>query len=216
MSVVLRCPHCGTTQGAPGECHACSEADVRYFCRNHDPGRWLDAPTCPACGARFGERPPPQPPGAPQTRRPMPRPDARSVSASRRTDRVSRTRRRDAERSREYEREAERERPPDREPPPSLGDVLERMLGSRRRRRDDSEPSEGSWETPEGSWETPEGSWETPPLRVPDLRLPTLYLKQFLFRLLWMGLVFVVFVIITMLFFVAGVMQTFGGSITGI
>ncbi len=199
--VVLRCPHCGTTQSAPGECHACSEADVRYFCRNHDPGQWLDGPTCLACGTRFGERPPPRspqpPPAAPQTRRSTPRPDVPSLPPSRRTDRVRRSRRRDPEPARDRERAADRERPPERATPPSLAEVLERMLGSRRRRRDDSEPSEGPRATP-------------PDLRLPDLRLPTLYLKQFLFRLLWMGLVFIAFVIITMLFFVAGVVQTFG------
>ena len=36
MSVVLRCPTCGTTQGDAGECEACSEGEVRYFCTNHD------------------------------------------------------------------------------------------------------------------------------------------------------------------------------------
>lgn len=55
MSVVLRCPTCGTTRPGPGDCEACHEAQVRYFCTNHTPGRWVDAPTCPQCGARFGE-----------------------------------------------------------------------------------------------------------------------------------------------------------------
>ena len=55
MSVVLRCPHCGTTRGSSGECEACHEAQVRYFCMNHTPGVWLDAPACPKCSARFGE-----------------------------------------------------------------------------------------------------------------------------------------------------------------
>lgn len=180
--IVLRCPHCGTTQGAPGECHACSDAEVRYFCRNHDPGRWLDGATCPACGARFGaERRP-----SPQPRRPTRPPEARPIPATRSADRI-RARRKD------------RERPPDAEPPPSLRDVLERVLGSGRRRRDDSEPSEGPWESPSD-------------VRLPDLRLPTLRLKQFLLRLLLMGFVFVALVIVTMLFFVAGVVQTFGGT----
>jgi hypothetical protein len=53
--VVLRCPNCGTTQAVPGECEACHEAQVRYFCTNHTPGHWLEAPTCPQCGARFGD-----------------------------------------------------------------------------------------------------------------------------------------------------------------
>jgi hypothetical protein len=50
--VVLRCPNCGTTQESPGECDACHEASVRYFCPNHSPGRWLDGPVCAECGAR--------------------------------------------------------------------------------------------------------------------------------------------------------------------
>ena len=58
--VVLRCPNCGTTKAAPGECEACHEGQVRYYCTTHTPGRWLDTPSCPQCGARFGE-----PAGAP-------------------------------------------------------------------------------------------------------------------------------------------------------
>jgi hypothetical protein len=54
MSVVLRCSSCGTTQSRPGECEACHEAQVRYFCTNHEPGIWLEAASCPQCGARFG------------------------------------------------------------------------------------------------------------------------------------------------------------------
>ena len=52
--VVLRCPNCGTTRAAPGECEACHEAQVRYYCTNHTPGRWLEARSCPQCGASFG------------------------------------------------------------------------------------------------------------------------------------------------------------------
>jgi hypothetical protein len=55
MSVVQRCPSCGTTRATSGECEACHEAQVRYFCTNHTPGLWLDASTCPKCGARFGD-----------------------------------------------------------------------------------------------------------------------------------------------------------------
>ena len=55
MSVVLRCPTCGTTQGHAGECEACSEGEVRYFCTNHDEGIWLDGPVCSRCGAKFGD-----------------------------------------------------------------------------------------------------------------------------------------------------------------
>jgi hypothetical protein len=70
--VVLRCPSCGTTRAAPGECEACHEAQVRYYCSNHTPGRWLDAPSCPQCGARFGEpaRAPVRPAPAAPTRAP--------------------------------------------------------------------------------------------------------------------------------------------------
>jgi len=53
--VVLRCPNCGTTKASLGECEACHEAQVRYFCTNHTPGRWLEAPECKDCGARFGQ-----------------------------------------------------------------------------------------------------------------------------------------------------------------
>lgn len=71
--VVLRCPNCGTVQPAGGECEACREAAVRYFCTNHEPGLWLDSTACPRCGARFGDpvpaREPPRPP-----ERPAPRP----------------------------------------------------------------------------------------------------------------------------------------------
>ena len=55
--VVVRCPNCGTTQAALGECEACHEAETRYFCPNHSPGLWLDAPACAACGARVGVAP---------------------------------------------------------------------------------------------------------------------------------------------------------------
>ena len=55
--VIIRCPNCGTTQSTLGECEACHEAGTRYFCTNHEPGRWLDGPACAACGARFGMEP---------------------------------------------------------------------------------------------------------------------------------------------------------------
>jgi len=67
--VIIRCPNCGTTQGALGECEACHEADTRYFCTNHVPGLWLDGPVCSTCGARYGV--------ARETRRPPPPPRAR-------------------------------------------------------------------------------------------------------------------------------------------
>ena len=71
-AVVLRCPNCGTTQAARGECDACHEAQVRPYCTNHTPGRWLDALTCPQCGAQFGE----------DTRRPTEAPPLRQPSPS--------------------------------------------------------------------------------------------------------------------------------------
>ena len=70
--VVLRCPNCGTVQPAGGECEACREAPVRYFCANHVPGVWLDSASCPQCGASFGDPapvpapPPPERPGRPR------------------------------------------------------------------------------------------------------------------------------------------------------
>jgi len=88
MSVVLRCPNCGTTQAAPGECEACTAAEVRYYCTNHPLGLWLDTPTCPQCGDAPG--------GVPRRRasvsplrptavaaRPAPRSDAPARPASR-------------------------------------------------------------------------------------------------------------------------------------
>ena len=79
--IVVRCPHCGTTQDAIGECEACHEATTRWFCPNHEPGLWLDAPLCPTCGARPGvpgarSRPTPAParPRAPTPPRSTPPP----------------------------------------------------------------------------------------------------------------------------------------------
>lgn len=53
--VVLRCSTCGTTQAHAGECEACQEGKVRYFCGNHSPGIWLETDVCNLCGAKFGE-----------------------------------------------------------------------------------------------------------------------------------------------------------------
>lgn len=80
--VVLRCSNCGTVQGRTGECEACHEAQVRYFCTNHTPGLWLDAQACLQCGARFGEAP-----AAPKATRPAavhPAPPRRLPEAVRR------------------------------------------------------------------------------------------------------------------------------------
>ncbi len=85
--VVLRCPNCGTTKATPGECEACHEADVRFFCTNHTPGHWLSAPVCPACGARFGERTSPTPSRPAERRTESPR---RSPAPPKRPSRTSR------------------------------------------------------------------------------------------------------------------------------
>jgi hypothetical protein len=69
--VIIRCPNCGTTHVALGECDACHEAQTRYFCPNHEPGKWLEGAVCPACGARVGGGPAPRP-----TRPPRPTPRA--------------------------------------------------------------------------------------------------------------------------------------------
>jgi hypothetical protein len=75
MSVTRRCPSCGTTQAISGDCQACHEAEVRYYCTNHTPGVWLDGTSCPHCGSRLGAAPrakstaPPPP-----VRRPAPAP----------------------------------------------------------------------------------------------------------------------------------------------
>jgi hypothetical protein len=84
--VVLRCPSCGTATGTPGDCGACHEAQVRYYCTNHTPGRWLESPACLDCGARFGAEV--QPPAAPSAG-PSRMPAAGSAPASSRRPRYS-------------------------------------------------------------------------------------------------------------------------------
>lgn len=66
-AVVLRCDNCGTSQSGLGLCEACHEGQVRYFCKNHNPGRWLDGPKCTQCGAAYGISPGP-PPTRPEVR----------------------------------------------------------------------------------------------------------------------------------------------------
>lgn len=80
MSVTLRCPNCGTTRTTLGECDACHEAQARYFCTNHTPGVWLDAPACPKCGARFGD--PPRRSAPPAAIPSRPRSPARAAASS--------------------------------------------------------------------------------------------------------------------------------------
>lgn len=79
--VVLRCPNCGTTRGSPGECEACHEAQVRYYCTNHTPGRWLEARACPECGASFGA--PARAPAAPAPAAPKRTPPPASTAPPR-------------------------------------------------------------------------------------------------------------------------------------
>ena len=81
--IVIRCPHCGTTQAEMGECAACHEATTRWYCPNHEPGLWLDAALCPTCGARPGvpgnrPRPAPTPPRPRGTAPPRPTPPRRT------------------------------------------------------------------------------------------------------------------------------------------
>ena len=76
--IVLRCPNCGTVQPTGGECEACREAQIRYFCTNHTPGLWLDSASCAKCGARFGDTAPARAtPPAPTSRTDYPPPRGR-------------------------------------------------------------------------------------------------------------------------------------------
>jgi hypothetical protein len=78
-AVVLRCPNCGTTQSTQGECEACHEGQVGYYCTNHKPGRWLDGPECSQCHAVYGREEPP-PPAPPRPTRPTHAPPPRKGS----------------------------------------------------------------------------------------------------------------------------------------
>jgi hypothetical protein len=74
-AAVLRCPNCGTVQERAGECEACHDADVRLYCPNHTPGRWLDGAACPgAARAPTSTR-------SPAARAPVRRGPARHVRA---------------------------------------------------------------------------------------------------------------------------------------
>jgi hypothetical protein len=76
--VVLRCSNCGTTQSTLGECEACHERQVGYYCTNHKPGRWLDGPVCSQCHAVYGrDEPPPPAPSQPAKPPPPPPPASR-------------------------------------------------------------------------------------------------------------------------------------------
>jgi cell division septation protein DedD len=74
--VVLRCPNCGTTQPVQGQCEACHEAAVKFFCTNHALGLWLEGSACPQCGARFGDPLPISPAPAPAEPPSVAAPDA--------------------------------------------------------------------------------------------------------------------------------------------
>ena len=130
MSVVLRCPTCGTSQGHPGECEACFEGEVRYFCTSHEEGIWLDSAVCSRCGAKFGDAPR-QPPAPPAASAPTPPRDSRKP-----------VRRRPAERSWDVEVGGAPPRRPEREKTaepevlprrPSFRELLEE-IGRRRAR----------------------------------------------------------------------------------
>ena len=145
MSVVLRCQTCGTTQTHAGECEACAEGEVQYFCANHDPGVWLDGPVCGRCGARFGERPRATP-RAPT--RPVPvegAPDFRPPAARRpRTGRVKPEIGDRPPAGFEPEESSAEVAPP----APSLGDLLEAITERGRRARAPYDPADAPWIEP--------------------------------------------------------------------
>jgi hypothetical protein len=144
MSVVLRCPTCGTTQGHAGECEACSEGEVRYFCTNHDEGLWLQGPACSRCGAKFGDapkKPLPRPPTVPA--RPAGAPDFRPPGRSPLPERPS-----DPDFGRRPPRGVESERTAEPEVlprTPSLGELLEEITEERARARPRYEVERVPW-----------------------------------------------------------------------
>jgi rubredoxin len=147
--VLLRCPNCGTTKSSFGECEACHEAQVRYYCTNHTPGRWLEAPECTLCGAVFGRASPAPAPAAVSAPRSERRPTA-GTSASARP--LPRTPRADIPKTRPREKAdldgAPSHRPDAAEPPessrsggvllPGLAEML--RAASRRRVHRESTP----------------------------------------------------------------------------
>lgn len=167
--VVLRCRKCGTTQSQPGECQACYEAQVSYFCNNHTPGLWLDQPACKECGARFGEPAP--------TKRPRPStPPVRPVPprATRGAEpRRPRPRAAEPEPTR-YRKPAEPEATPTE---PTLEDLLARISRERR---------EGS------GYGDDEAPWREPP---PALRLPRPALQGCVFKAVLLALLLLALVL---------------------
>ena len=133
MSVVLRCPTCGTTQGHAGECEACSEGEVRYFCTSHDEGIWLEGAVCSRCGAKFGDAPR-KPPVSRTSSVPTPpagAPDFRPPGRRRTPERPP-----EPDFGRRPPRRSEREEPMEPEVlprTPSLGDLLEEITVERGR-----------------------------------------------------------------------------------
>ena len=146
MSVVLRCPTCGTTQAHAGECEACSEGEVRYFCTNHDEAVWLEEPVCGVCGARFGEAPAKRP-TSPAPRVPIPPAGAPDFRPPMRRHTPERPRERDFRRA---PRPSEREEPEVLPPTPSLGELLEEFAEERVRARARRDVEEAPWAEPPG------------------------------------------------------------------
>ena len=147
---VLRCPNCGTTQASTGECETCHEAEVKWFCPNHTPGRWLDGPTCAECASR------------PKREAPRPRPTTpRSTS-------------RGAPPPRDASRGAP---PPEATPRDPARELLEALLGGRR--RDPSDAGYGREVDAPPGWrvEPPIEPRGEPPMpwgrgRSPEVRMP--------------------------------------------
>ena len=194
MSVVLRCPNCGTTQGHAGECEACSEGEVQYFCTNHDEGIWLEGQVCGRCGSKFGDppkrpTPAPMPPRLPT--RPAGAPDFRPPARRRPPERIAGPEfgRRPPRRSADDEEPVEGEVLPR---TPSLGELLEEITGERARARERYEVEE------------PRSPWGGVRVRAPGLP----FVAGCLVRLLGLGfLLFMAFVIFMFLLF--------GGFIVG-
>lgn len=192
--VVLRCPNCGTTQAVTGECEACHEEQVRYFCTRHKPGVWLDKPACSQCGAKFGDpsSAEPAPPRSPPSRTPPP---TWTPPGSRPADRPPATRDApEAERPREAAGEARGKRrsgggifpgarrtgsPPESPPggawpppPRTLEELLEYFLRGRRvPRRPETEEPRGRETRSERAMtkkRTPPSLPPSPPIPVPS------------------------------------------------
>lgn len=185
--VVLRCPKCGTTQSHPGECDACYDDQVRYFCSNHSPGLWLDEPVCKECGAKFGEAP---------RRHPAPPPPAAPPVPPRKTRRPEF--RRPMPRGAEPPHTSPR-RPPDPEvtpAEPSLETLLARMLSERRERT---------------GYKEEEAPWGKP---TPEVRLPRPRPKGCLVKFLLVALLLLALAVAGSFLLVGGALQYFLGDLS--